>query len=105
MISFANAQGPVKIRLVLSRVILIISSLNIVTNSNRYLCKRVHGKFTPGKLLPGRLPPTLTLTMTLTPTQDEFVEGKYPWGKFFRHDTKGDKYSSFIKVVPANVHL
>ena len=37
MISFANAQGPVKIRLVLSRVILIILSLNIVTNSNRYI--------------------------------------------------------------------
>ena len=38
MISFANAQGLVKVRLACSRVfLLIISSSNIVTHSNGYI--------------------------------------------------------------------
>ena len=36
---------------------------------------RVLGKLPPGRLLPGRLPPILTLTQTLTLTQGEICCG------------------------------
>ena len=56
MISFANAQGSVKIRLAYSKALLLtISSSNIVTHSNRYVkgdkyfffCKSRCGKCPP----------------------------------------------------------